>query len=97
MYKLAFIGGSINSIAGYPHFIASQMDKRFEVIAGVFSRDEKVNQETATRWNVKKIYDNWQELIEKEQKNIDAIVILTPTPQHGEILVELLKRKIPTI
>lgn len=97
MYKLAFIGGGVNSIAGYPHFVATQMDKRFEVIAGVFSTDKKINQETAKRWNIKKVYNNWQELINKEQNHIDAVVVLVPTPLHSKIILELLKRKIPVI
>ena len=57
MYKIAFIGGSLNSIAGYPHFIASQMDKRFEVVAGVFSTDKSINLKTAKQWNIKKVYE----------------------------------------
>lgn len=97
MYKLAFIGGSINSIAGYPHFIASQMDKRFEVIAGTFSSNEETNKTTATKWNIKKFYKNYQELIQKEKHNIDAIVILTPTTMHHEIIIELLRHNIPII
>ena len=97
MYKLAFIGGSINSIAGYPHFIASQMDKRFEVIAGAFSTDKDINEQTAAQWRVSNIYDDWKELINKEKNNIDAVVILTPTPLHFEIIVELLKNNIPII
>jgi len=97
MYKLAFIGGSINSIAGYPHFIASQMDKRFEVIAGVFSTDSTTNKQTAKEWYVKNLYSDYQELIQKEKNNIDAIVILTHTPLHIEIILELLKENIPII
>lgn len=38
-YKIAFIGGSYQSIAGYPHFIASQMDAKFKIIAGAFSKN----------------------------------------------------------
>jgi len=97
IYKLALIGGSINSIAGYPHFIASQMDKRFEVTAGVFSRNRDINEQTAKRWHVKKLYDNYQDLIQKEKSNVDAIVILTPTPKHLEIVLALLKENIPII
>jgi len=97
MYKLAFIGGSIDSIAGYPHFIASQMDKRFEVIAGAFSTNKNTNQQTAKQWNIKNYYDDWQTLIDKEKNNIDAIVILTPTPLHCDIIIELLKQNIPII
>lgn len=97
MYKLAFIGGSINSIAGYPHFIASQMDKRFEVVAGAFSTDKDINKQTASQWKIPNIYDNWRELIDKEKNSIDAVVILAPTPLHCEILLELLKQNIPII
>lgn len=97
MYKLAFIGGSKDSIAGYPHFIASQMDKRFEVVAGVFSTDRTVNLETAKQWKIPKLYNNYKELIEKEKNNIDVIVILTPTPLHHKIIIELLNQNIPII
>ncbi len=97
MYKLAFIGGSINSIAGYPHFIASQMDKRFEVIAGVFSTDEIINQQTTKQWKIPKIYNTYKDLLKNEKSNIDAIVILTPTPLHIEIILKLLKENIPII
>jgi len=97
MYKLAFIGGSIDSIAGYPHFIASQMDKKFEVVAGAFSTNNQTNKQTAKQWNIKNYYDNWKELVKNEKNNIDAIVILTPTPLHCEIIIELLKQNIPII
>ena len=97
MYKLAFIGGSINSIAGYPHFIASQMDKRFEVVAGAFSTDENLNKQTASQWNVPKAYDSYEELIKNEKSNIDAIVVLTPTPLHHKVISALLKQDIPVI
>lgn len=97
MYKLAFIGGSINSIAGYPHFISSQMDKRFEVVAGAFSTESEINQKTALQWYIPKVYDDWRELIEKEKDNLDAIVILAPTPIHFEMIVESLKQNIPII
>jgi predicted dehydrogenase len=97
MYKLAFIGGSIDSIAGYPHFIASQMDKRFEVIAGAFSTNKDTNKQTAKQWNVSNYYDDWKVLIDKEKNNIDAIVVLTPTPLHCDVIIELLKQNIPII
>jgi len=97
MYKLAFIGGSINSIAGYPHFIASQMDKRFEVVAGVFSSDKQTNDETIKKWNIPRTYENYDELIKKEKNNIDAFVILTHTPLHIKVLLKLLQLNLPII
>lgn len=97
MYKLAFVGGNIHSIAGYPHFIASQMDRRFEVVAGVFSLDENINIETARQWGIKNIYKTHEEMLNDKSLDIDAVVILTPTPQHAKIIVALLKRNIPVI
>lgn len=90
--KLAFIGGGIGSAIGYTHYIASQMDHQFEVVAGCFSRSEDVNKKTADLWgiNYKRIYCSWEELLEKEKDSIDAVVILTPTPDHFEIIMKAL-------
>ena len=97
MYKLAFIGGSCESIAGYPHFIASQMDNRFKVVAGAFSSQQHINQSTAEKWGVSRLYSSWKELIQKEKGCVDAVVILMPTPSHIDVIIELLKNNIPII
>lgn len=97
MYRLAFIGGSIHSIAGYPHFVASQMDNKFKVIAAAFSKDEETNKETSTLFNIKNIYSSWKTLLEKERNNIDAVVILVPTNMHFEVIYEVLKYDLPII
>jgi predicted dehydrogenase len=97
MYKLAFIGGSIESIAGYPHFVASQMDKRFELVAGTFSSNSDKNKKSANQYKVLRYYDNYKELITNEKNNIDAVVILTPTPMHCDMILYLLKHDIPII
>ena len=91
--QLAFIGGGETSAVGYVHFCASRMDNRFKVVAGAFSRDHSHNQATAERWgvDVERTYDNWQTLIEKELNNIDAFVVLTPTPDHLAMLQTLFK------
>ncbi|MBT6669804.1 MAG: gfo/Idh/MocA family oxidoreductase, partial [Gammaproteobacteria bacterium] len=36
--SLGFIGGGINSAVGQAHYCASQMDKRWDLCAGVFSK-----------------------------------------------------------
>lgn len=96
-YKLAFIGGGEDSIAGYPHLIASQLDGHFEVIAGVFSSNNTKNLASAKKYNIKNVYSNLEELVKNEQDNIDAIVILTPTPMHSETIEYLLEKNIPII
>lgn len=90
--KLAFIGGAIDSAIGYTHYIASQMDHLFVLSAGCFSRKVKSNQKTALTWGVEKehLYMNWEDLLESEVENIDAVVILTPTPDHYEMIIKAL-------
>lgn len=95
--KLGFIGGSNQSIAGRPHFIASRMDNRFEVVAGAFSSNEEVNQRTASDWGVSNVYSDWRVLIESQKSNIDAVVVLTPTPLHKEVVIAAIKAEIPVI
>jgi len=91
--KLAFIGGSLNSAIGCTHYIASQMDHLFSLSAGCFSRDDEMNKKTALTWGVKAehLYSNWQTLLENEVKNVDAVVILTPTPKHYEMTMKALE------
>ncbi len=90
--KLAFIGGSINSAIGYAHYIASQMDHLFSLNAGCFSRQEEINEKTALTWGIEKehLYSEWEALLENEIKNIDAVVILAPTPEHYKIIMKAL-------
>jgi predicted dehydrogenase len=60
------------------------MDGLFRVECGCFSRNAKLNAETADRWHIPKqrLYADCQQLLEEEQGNVDAVVILTPTPEH---------------
>ena len=90
--KLAFIGGSIDSAIGYTHYIASQMDHLFSLEAGCFSRNENTNKKTALTWGVslEHLYSEWEVLLENEIDNIDAVVILTPTPEHYEMIMKAL-------
>jgi predicted dehydrogenase len=90
--KLAFIGGGIDSAIGYTHYIASQMDHLFVLSAGCFSRKGDINKKTALTWGVeeKHLYDDWNILLENETKNVDAVVILTPTPNHYQMIMKAL-------
>lgn len=92
-FEIAFIGGGINSAVGETHKIASQMDGCFKLVAGSFSSHSDVNAETAREWGVDKtrLYSSYKELLQKEQGKIDAVVVLTPTDSHEEIIGEALK------
>lgn len=97
VFKIAFIGGGLNSAIGTMHKIASQMDGKFKLMSGSFSRNTSTNTKTAIKWFVDKYYVNHIELLEKEKDNLDAVVILTPTDIHTEIIIDVLKFNIPII
>lgn len=90
--ELGFIGGAIDSAVGTTHKIASQMDGRFRLVAGCFARDETYNRSTAECWGINpdRLYKNWQDLLDAEKDNLAAIVVLTPTPSHAEIVIKAL-------
>jgi predicted dehydrogenase len=95
--KLGFIGGGINSAIGETHRIASQMDGRFELVAGCFSRNKTSNELTAKQWLIPSYYPNYEELIESEKNHIDALVVLTPTNMHTEVILRAIEAGIPVI
>jgi|TARA_B100001964_G_scaffold122686_1_gene136034 predicted dehydrogenase len=97
--KLGFVGGGINSTIGQTHYIASQLDGKWKLVSGFFSRNIKININTALSMNVDKsrVYTNLNSFIEKEKDRLDAVVVLSPTPNHFLVLKKLIKKKIPVI
>lgn len=91
--KLGFLGGALNSAVGSTHKIASQMDGRWELLSGCFSTDDEWNQKTAQAWGINpgRVYDTWQDFLIGEKGQLDAVVVLTPTPTHSEISRALLE------
>lgn len=97
--KLALIGGGINSTIGETHFLASQLDKCFEIVSGCFSKNYKTSLITAKNWNIskKRVYKNLKDLINKEKKLVDAFVVLSPTPNHFSVLRKLINSDLSII
>lgn len=97
--KLGFIGGGVNSAVGSTHFIATQMDGRFKVESGCFSRNKKINTQTAEQWGIAtdRCYSDDTDFLKQEKGLVDAIVVLTPTPGHVELVVETLRLGYPVI
>ena len=97
--SLGFIGGGLNSAVGQTHYAASRMDGRWSLDAGMFSRDADTNRQTAEHWHVApdRMYGSWRDLLLAERSRLDAVVVLTPTPNHYEIVQALLKAGIPII
>ncbi len=95
--RLGFVGGGLSSAVGQVHMCASQMDGHWQLQAGAFSRDQSINQKTAEAWNVARVYDDWRQLLDAERTQLDAVAVLTPTPDHADEVCEILERGIPVI
>ncbi|HNV71150.1 MAG TPA: Gfo/Idh/MocA family oxidoreductase, partial [Candidatus Ozemobacteraceae bacterium] len=97
--KLGFVGGSISSAVGRAHAVACVMDRRFELTAGCFSEVHETNRHTAIEYGVseKRLYGTWQELLARERGNLDAMVVLLPTPLHHEVVRACLESGFPVI
>ena len=88
--KLGLIGGGPGSWIGNVHRIASRLDDEYEIVAGVFSRNIKINQSFRSVVGIEKsrCYKNFKELCMKEKlrnDGIDVIAIMTPPGSHQEI------------
>ena len=96
---LGFIGGALQSAVGYAHYVSSAMDGRWRLQAGCFSRDHESNRATADAYGVtaQRTYDDWRTLLAAEAGRLNAIVVLTPTPTHCEIVSDCLRAGFPVI
>ncbi|PHR53313.1 MAG: oxidoreductase [Arcobacter sp.] len=92
MYKLGFLGGGVGSIAGTVHLIASQMDRNFQVLGGIFSHNEEKSKQSAKKYALLH-FSSIKEMCD----TVDFVVILTPTPNHYENLKELLNYNVKII
>ena len=97
--KLGIIGGALDSAVGRTHHVAAQMDGRFRIVAGCFSPNAENNLATAKALDVPeaRTYGDWRNFLSAERDQIDAVLLLTPTPLHAKMAVEALELKIPVI
>ena len=100
--RLGFIGGGQGSWIGNVHRIASRFDDKYEIVAGVFSRNFKKNQLFSSGIGIKKnrCYKNFKELCIKEKlrkDGIQVIAIMTPPSSHQKIAEYFIKNNIHVI
>lgn len=97
--KVAFLGGAWNSAVGRVHRIAVEMDQKFELVAGCFSRHADVNVDAVERYGLHRdcVHGSLEELLERQADNLDAVVILTPTDQHAPQVLRCLEAGLPVI
>lgn len=94
--RIACVGGSVRSAVGRAHRVALSLDGKFEMVAGCFSRDSRINLETARSYGVSsdRLYDDIDTMLEKEAGKIDAVLIITPTDLHIEQVKKCLKKNV---
>lgn len=97
--KVAFLGGAFESAVGRVHRTAIEMDQRFQLVAGCFSRRAEISQSSALKYgiNPERTYHALDELLMKEACQIDAIVVMTPQDQHGPHVMACLEAGVPVV
>ncbi|WP_207792080.1 Gfo/Idh/MocA family protein [Siccirubricoccus phaeus] len=96
---LGFLGGAVNSAIGTAHRAAAQMDGHWQVVAGCFSRRPEVNAATGREFGVapERVHPDWRALLAAEAGRLDAIAVLTPTPDHAPMVAACLEAGLPVI
>ena len=97
--KVGFIGGGLDSAIGRAHFGAIHLDRKYSLEAGMFSIDESINQNSGVFYGVdpQRIYKSIPALLSSERENLNAIIVLSPTPLHYEHINQILDVGIPVI
>lgn len=97
--SLGFIGGSLSSAVGYAHYVSSTMDNQWALEAGCFATEPPLNEETGQAYGIdpERVYPTWQAFLDAEKQRLDAVVVLTPTPSHFDIVAACLKAGLPVI
>lgn len=94
--RLAVVGGGTHSAVGRAHYSALNMDGLFEVTSGLYSRDKQKNKMSNELWNARNLANNLNDL-NLLREEFDAVLILTPTPSHIELITHFLELRIPII
>jgi predicted dehydrogenase len=82
--RAAMVGGGIDGFIGEIHRMAMRLDENYDLVAGALSSDPEKALESASKLGIMG-YGSWSELLEKEQGNVECVVIVTPNDSHAEI------------
>ena len=99
---IGFVGGGKDSFIGFTHRIASRIDNRFVMKAGVFSSNSEVSRNFSTSLGIKqnRSYSNYSEMAEKEsslEDGIKVVCICTPPSNHYEVAKAFIEKNIHII
>ncbi len=98
--RAGIVGGGQGSFIGAVHRIAAELDGQAEVVAGAMSTDPQRAATSAQAWFLKRSYDSFQEMAEKEaqlQDGIDFVIIATPNYMHFPVAKVFLEQGIHVV
>ena len=100
--KLGIIGGGPNSWIGHVHRISSRFDDKYEIVAGVFSRNSKQSTSFGKSIGVSedRCYSIYLTMANKEslrKDKIDVVSIMTPPGSHQIIAEKFIDKNIHII
>ena len=100
--SLGIVGGGPKSWIGHVHRISARFDDKYEIVAGVFSRNSKLSINFGKTLGISKdrCYSNFKEMALKESKRNDGIQvvsIMTPPSSHQIIAEKFIEKDIHII
>ena len=101
-FSLGIVGGGPKSWIGHVHRISAGFDNKYEIVAGVFSRNSKLSINFGKKLGIQKdrCYSNFIEMANKESKRKDGIQvvsIMTPPSSHQIIAEKFIDNNINII
>ena len=101
-FSLGIVGGGPKSWIGHVHRISARFDNKYEIVAGVFSRNSKLSINFGKKLGIQKdrCYSNFIEMANKESKRRDGIQvvsIMTPPSSHQIIAEKFIDNNINII
>ena len=99
---LGIVGGGPKSWIGHVHRIASRFDGHYQIVAGVFSRNEKLSKKFGKGLGIssERCYSNFKEMADKESKRkdgVNVVSIMTPPASHQIIAEKFIDKNIHII
>ena len=100
--SLGIVGGGPKSWIGHVHRISARFDDKYEIVAGVFSRNSKLSVSFGKTLGISKdrCYSTFKEMALKESRRKDGIQvvsIMTPPSSHQIIAEKFIEKNINII
>ena len=98
--RAGIVGGGQGSFIGAVHRMAAELDGQAEVVAGAMSTDPQRAETSAQAWFLKRSYNSFQEMAEKEAQlpdGIDFVIVATPNYMHFPVAKVFLEQGIHVV